>query len=257
MLKKFTSLLFILTLFACSSDDNSNSSNSNSLTIKKITETLYEDGPEPYTYSFDFNYENGVLKNIQRENVKLEFIYEGDNIVKSNQYDGTTILESYTIIYEGNNIKALLQDDNNEKSEYVFQNDVLKSKTYYFSNDGIDWDPNEITNYVFTNGNVTEQRYSLLSGGVNTSKTTYTYDEKNNPMRNMNKHLRYLLPLYGFSLLNANNAMTQNFYNTLESTTPSQESRYEIVYNSDNFPIEIKRIMGTNNLRSKTVIEYN
>lgn len=256
MLKKFIALLSFALLFACSSSDD-NSTTSNTSTIKKITETLYEDGPEPYTYSFDFNYENGVLKNIQKENIKLEFIYEGDKIVKSNQYSGTTLLESYTISYEGNNIKTFLQDDNNEKTEYVFQNDILKSKTYYFSNDGIDWDPNEITNYIFTNGNVTEQRYSLLSGGMNTSKITYTYDGKNNPMRTMNKHLRYLLPLYGFSLLNANNALTQNFYDNLESTTPSQESRYEIVYNSDNFPIEIKRIMGTNNLRSRTVIEYN
>jgi len=257
MLKKFTALFSFALLFACSSDDNSNVANSNPSTIKKITETLYEDGPEPYTYSFDFNYENGVLKNIQRENTILEFIYEGDKIVKSNQYSGATLLESYTISYEGNNIRTFLQDDNNEKTEYVFQNDVLKSKTYYFSNDGIDWNPYEVDNYVFTNGNMMEHRNLLSGSGTNTSKTTYAYDQKNNPMRNMNKHLRHLLPFYGFSLLNANNAMTENFYNTLESTTPSQESRYEIVYNSDNFPIEIKRIMGTDNLRSKTVIEYN
>ena len=72
----------------------------------------------------------------------------------------------------------------------------------------------------------------------------------------MNKYLRLVLDFEGFDGKSANNLISTESFSPITSTVPNYYN-YEIVYNSDNFPTEIKKFAKSNNfLMSITIIEY-
>ncbi|MEO7976107.1 hypothetical protein [Flavobacterium sp.] len=97
---------------------------------------------------------------------------------------------------------------------------------------------------------------SSLTGSEIISKDNYFYDNKNNPMKFMNKYYRMVFISEGFGGQTANNVVSRESYYPVNSEVPKYYIS-EIIYNNDNFPIEIKKISKeSNNVISKTLIEY-
>ncbi len=259
MLKKIALFLFAPILFACSSDDSTtNPETYESVLISKITETVYYSNTESTSVT-NFNYASEKLASITSGdlNNKIEFIYEGDKIVKANQINNNTIVGFNTLTYEGNNLKSIIQSNNSNKTEYTYSNNTLNTEVYSSLYDGA-WTQMDKKTYTFVNGNTTQIINHMTNTGINlVSKSTYTFDSKNNPMRDMNPVIRLLLSFEGFSPLNLNNEISQKSFNSLEATTPSEEYSYDIIYNSSDFPTQIiRKATGSTDPISKTVIEY-
>lgn len=259
MYKKFILLFSASLIFACSSDDSTiNSETDETVLVSKITQSVYYSNSENTSVT-NFNYASEKLVSISSDNMnnRLEFVYEGDKIVKANQINNNTIVGFNTLSYEGNNLKSILQSNNSNKTEYTYSNNILNSEIYSSFYDGV-WTQMDKKTYTFVNGNTTQIIHHMTNTGINLiSKSTYTFDSKNNPMRDMDPVIKLLLSFEGFSPLNSNNEISQKSFNNLQATTPSEEYSYDIIYNSDNFPIQIiRKVAGSTNPISKTVIEY-
>lgn len=261
MLKKFAFLLLFSTVLACSSDDNATTApgETQKVLLTKITQTVYYSSSENVSVT-KFNYQGDKLVNISDEASinRLEFVYEGDKVVRANQLNNTELLGYNTISYDGNNLKTV-QGSNAQKTEYSYTNGVLNSSTSSTFYDNT-WTQVRKSEYTFTNNNATQivQRRNF-SGEEAVYKSTYTFDSKNNPMRDMNPYLKLLLfEFEGFSPLNLNNTISEKSFNGLDALTPSEEYSYEIIYNGDNFPTQIiRKVTGSTTPISKTVFEYN
>lgn len=251
-----TALLLVLTslFISCSNEDNNNSSANSPLenTIKKITETTYIGGSVDH-YSADFNYENGVLKTITDATHKIELFYNGSKISSSIIYTNNVVTNTNTFSYNGNLLETILNTTNNsERTLYSYNNGVLLSE----KNQGLVnsyWQTVYTYNYIFTNGNVTEQNQFYQNDTP--YKNTYEYDTKLNPMHYMNPYVRVLITLESSDFKNYNNEIKA--FSFLNPTTPILAFTSQITYNSQNLPINIKKYTAGNNLVSEATFEYN
>jgi len=251
---------FCVMLFtACSNDDGNDNTTSKEtpILIKKITETVYYSGTSETTTA-DFEYENNVLVRILSGNRKGEFVYDDEKITKINNFkDG--ILDGYSsYYYEGDLLRYVLTGENqDEKTEFLYENGVLLSeKSGYLA--GSDFVVLDKKSYVFNESKNMTQSIEISSffGPETTSKEIYSYDNKNNPMKYMNKYYRIMFGIEGFDGKTANNVISRESYYPVTTENPNYYD-YEMVYNSDNFPTEIKKIARLNKtLISKTSIEY-
>ncbi|HEY6142264.1 MAG TPA: hypothetical protein VIV55_02395 [Flavobacterium sp.] len=252
--------IFSIVLFsACSNDNDENNTApaTNPILIKKITETVYYSGTSD-TYITDYKYENNVLKSITNDNNKTEFVYDGDKISKLNYFKNGTADGFTSYYYTGDLLSYTLSGKNqDEKTEYFYTNGVLTSeKSGYL--DGTIYVFQERIVYSFNEAkNITQSiKTSLVYGPETVSKEIYSYDNKNHPMKYMNKYYRLGFDIEGFDGKTINNVVSRESYYPITNTVPNYYN-YEIVYNSDNFPTEIKKIaVSGNNLISKTTIEY-
>ncbi len=251
--------IFSIVLFASCSNDNSNNNNAptpSTILIKKITETVYYSGQSETNIS-DFVYENNVLKSILQDNKKAEFVYNGNKIIKLNFFTNGTATGFTTFYYNGDLLNYVLSGNQDEKTEYSYTNGVLASEKSGYLN-GANFIVLENSVYSFNaNKNITQSiKTSTVSGPEIISKEIYSYDNKNHPMKNMNKYYRQVFNIEGFNGLSANNVVSRESYYPISNTIPNNFN-YEIVYNTDNFPIEIKKFLtSSNTLISKTIIEY-
>jgi uncharacterized protein YkuJ len=250
----------ILLLASCSNDNESKDTipDQKSILIKKITETVYY-STESETSTSEFVYEKNILKSVTSgTGNKSEFEYSGDKITKINYFKNGIASGFMTFNYTGDLLSSTLSGaDQDEKTEYFYSNGNLVSEiSGYFDNDT--YIVQNETSYTFDQAkNITEEiKTSSLFGSPTTSKNKYFYDTKHHPMKFMNKYYRLVFELEGFDGKSANNVISRENYYPVTAETPTYFT-YEILYNDDNFPIEIKKIAKQNNsLISKTVIEY-
>jgi uncharacterized protein YkuJ len=252
--------LCILLLASCSTDNESKDTipDEKSILIKKITETVYYSS-ESETNTSDFVYDNNVLKSVTSgTGYKAEFEYDGNKISKVNYSNKGTASGFTTFKYTGDLLSSTLSGANqDEKTEYIYNNGILVSEVSGYFNNGTYVVQNEIS-YKFDQAkNITEEiKQSSMFGSQTTSKNNYSYDDKNNPMKFMNKYYRLVFSLEGFDGKTTNNVISRESFYPITAVSPSY-FKYEIVYNNENFPIEIKKISKQDNsLISKIVIEY-
>lgn len=255
--------IFCVAFFtACSSDSNDSIPDVNPETkpilIKKITETLYYSGTSD-TDVTDFTYENSVLKSITYNSTyKTELVYDGDKVMKANYFKNGIADGFTTFYYNGDLLNYTLSGKNqDEKTEYFYTNSILASKKSGYFN-GLNYIVQQNSVYSFNSAKNITQSIDTRSfyGPEITSKQIYSYDTKNHPMKYMNKYYRLVYQGEGFDGLNTNNIISRGTYSPITNTVPTYGYN-EIVYDSNNFPIEIKEFSASDNtLISKTTIEY-
>lgn len=260
VLIKSLCVLYITIFSSCSNDDGGKDTTSNekSILIKKITETIYYSDGSDITVQ-NFVYEKNVLKNvITNTRYKSEFEYDGDKITKVNYFRDEVAVGSALFYYNGDFLSYILsKGDPDEKTLYSYVDGILASEKVGYIEEEKYIVQREVLPTFDQAKNITEViSKSTLTGPEIISKTKCLYDNKNNPMKYMNKYYRMVFIAEGFSGQTTNNVVSRESYYPVSSEVP----RYyisEIIYNNDNFPIEIKKISKENSsVISKTVIEY-
>lgn len=248
-------LVFSITIISCSNDnDDIATINAPSNSIKKVSETTYIAGSVS-NLSADFNYENGVLKSISDANHKIEISYNGTKISNTIIYTNNLVSNTYSFNYNGTLLETILNTSNNfERTFYNYTNGVMSSEMNQ-SLINSNWETFYSNNFIFFNGNIIEKNNFFQ--GDPPYKTTYEHDTKLNPMHYMNPSVREIISLESCNFKNLNNEIKSYRYSTSTSTTPILDFTYQIIYNTQNLPISIKKYTTNNTLVSEATFEYN
>ena len=259
-MKKLIALFSLLLItipmsVSCSSDDGESKNSEDVVLIKKITEILIPDEIEIVS---EFSYQNNQLKNITYGNGRTEFNYNGDKITGAKNYDNNNnLVGQTTMAYNGNSLDYTLAGENlDEKTQYYYSNGNLSKIESGYIGDNNVFVVLETEQVIFDGSNITESHFNGDFGGTPFSyKHKFTYDTKNAPTKFMNKYLKLLLNTAGFRGINTNNNLTQQFLSPTDNSILSVNT-FEIIYNENNYPTEIKEFTSENVLRTITKIEY-
>jgi hypothetical protein len=253
MRKILLSALFFGLIFSCSNNDNRSDSYSDDVILPvKIAET--DDNTEA---SIKYNGAK-IVEIINSEGSKMVYQYEGDNIVKitshneKGQIDMTEVL-SYkngklmgNIVTEIDNVGAP-----NEKKqigiftyEWIDANHVTENQTSNTNTTPV------ITDYFFSNGNLTKQVVVYNSGSFSSKyEYNYSYDNKNNPMKNIKGMNALLDKDFG-----SNNLIKEETTNNTGGSISSSVTTYTNEYNSNNYLIkQTSKTTYTNNTPQTSV----
>jgi hypothetical protein len=239
-MKKLLYLLCVplLILASCSSDDSTTPAQP--VLVKKIIETR-----STGSITSVITYNGSKIVNITVSGInagKTIFTYTGDLITKTEEFDDKDVL-NYTIDYTYSN---------NKLANFIEQGtgDAIKYKTVYIHNsDGtVSYQASNInttTNVetlgttgklTYVNGNLTKKEDFSSSGS--TSTTTFEYDSKNSPTKNIT----------GLSLLldRDETLSVNNIIKTTETSSYSSNTYTSILtYNSANYVTEEKSANAT------------
>ena len=223
----------------------------------QITETIYYGGTSE-TKTTKFNYSNGKLVNLENiaEGRKTTITYNGDKPIKFSLYVNGSLYKEQLITYNGDKIVSVADNQNQEKTEFYYTNDVLDLVTHsQFS--GGNWSTTSTDKYFFSNSNLIKKYRTTYYPSTSTIKIEYEYDTKNNPFKNLNKYLKMLLEYETVELGNLNNATSAKYYATVSSTTPDSNRNFVNTYNSSDYPTTIvKNFTESNTQLSKMEILY-
>jgi hypothetical protein len=252
-------LVALINIVSCSNDDSSNNQPPIvSKTIQKIEEKIYYNGEVDFQYFMNFNYDNNILTSISDDTRKLEFIYEGTKIVEIKRYLNNQYSDSNLLLYEGNLLKTIIQDDQEEQTTFNYQNGVLSSKVNSYNQNG-NWITFMSENYQFENNNRV-QVISQNQFSIQPYKNTFEFDSKNSIMKNMNPYLKYIFNFETCEITSQNNAVKGFSYDNVNSNQATHFKDFEIIYDADDYPTSIKKynIYGTQQeLISEMTITYN
>lgn len=253
-------LAVIISLFSSCSNDDTNTEQVASLnrTIKKYSEKVYYNGQIDYQFSSTFNYENGKLISISDSQNKLEFSYNSGKITEVKKYVNNQLITTNFLSYNGNLLSSIVNGDNDERTLFSYNSGLLATiQTQYF--DGGNWFTSVSKNYTLQATNIKELITENFSFSYS-SKSTFEYDSKNNPMKHMNPIVRLILQYETCDFISNNNVLERYSYPDVNSINGTLSSQYTITYDSDNYPTLIKKYGVSNNqqeLISEAIIEYN
>lgn len=246
-------LMCVSFFISCTSDSDTSTP---SVLIKKVTETIYYGGGSETNIS-DFEYQNNSLKRITTGTNYAEFIYSGNKITMSKSYQNNILDKTNTYTYTGDLLTSVISDgDYPAKTEFTYSNQKLSAIVYKYLAGG-NWITNRSEAIQFnTDLNVSQNIIWMDWGsGAMEYKELYTYDNGNNPMRDMNPYLRLYFKGEGFDGKSVNNVVSRQSFSP-PTSTDSEDYDYVTTYNGTNFPVEIKKYTSNGFLISKTVIEY-
>jgi hypothetical protein len=259
MKNSFKSLLIIasIILTSCSnSDDNSTSSNSPANTIKKLSETTYFEG-QTNSFTANFTYENGNLKSISNQTQKIDISYSDGRISETKIYNNNILQTSYAFEYQNNNLYTITNSVNNfERTLFTYTNSTQKTEENQSLNNSV-WQTQVKDEFIFVNDNIQQRTNTFTNIPNSTYKVGYEYDTKLNPMNYMAKEVREIIGLESCNFKNKNNTTFSYNYNDINSTTPILNHTYQITYNSQNLPTQIKKYSSNNTLIAVSTFEYN
>ena len=261
-----SSIALALCLTACSDDDTQEINVTqppveNSPLVQTVTQTTNYGSMESETSVMGFFYDD------DSKLIRLETSYMGDEYRSEFEYDGNKVAGvdyfengiadgHTTYVYNGDILQHTLSGtDAIERTTYTYSNGHVSTiKTYY--PDGPDAELLQARTLTYANGNVSEELRQDYFFGTSTYKSIYTYGSGNNPLRGLNPYLRLTMSMEGFDGLSVNNPITKQSVNMATNTVNGQY-HYEIVYNTANFPTQVKRIDSLSGfVISETIIEY-
>lgn len=213
----------LVVLFSsCSGSDDEGSSNNNTILLKKTV----ENGPEGEVIT-TATYNGTKISRITTSNgTTIDFTYTGDNITKMLwKSDGIVFQEDlYTYAADGRlDTHVMLDHDMQWGSREVYSYTGQTSATVqnFSGNLASQTLPGETHTITFQNGEVAQI--------TKPSETlTYTYDDKNNPFKNVTGYSKITFVDGGAS------GIMHNV--TAEASTGGGSTTYTYTYNSNNFP---------------------
>ena len=219
-----------LVLVGCSS---SNDENPASNLLVKTAELRYS--PTDFEL-LEYSYEGTKLKTVKRiGDLYIEFSYINDQLTRIDypitgqyyilEYNASGKVTQFTKYYSSNFIE--------ERAEITYSANNF-TRTFYTGNTGQNFVGTEVV--TITDGNVMTVARSFGLGYQET--TTYTYDNKNNPFKNISS-------FDVFKILEiADITGTANNLTSWQSTMSNYPYTKAFTYNEFNFPITEKKIYG-------------
>ncbi|WP_415582410.1 hypothetical protein [Flavobacterium longum] len=189
-----------------------------------------------------FTYENGLLTSYHLQNgVSANFVYDGQNLV--HWENNSDMGYSHDISYE-NGWPALITSTNGF-------GDVTTSEITYNAGELATAGQTE---FYWANGNLTKKVFS--SGRT----FEFTYGPQFNPFRSMPITWKNhgCSEFWGLMTQSENVCLSKKVYNTAsQELLPQYSYTFEMVYNDDNYPTQIKaRRMSDNVIAITYTIEY-
>ena len=224
----FSAILLVLT--SCSKDDVKNSSEDTVL-VKKI-EISRIDPVSNSTIAVTYN-GNKIVQIVEGDE-KTVFYYTGDLITKKEFFEQGLLSDREEFTYLNNKLSSLMTTS--------FLNNIVRDKEkseYKHNSDGtVDYNNYEINIVTGSQTSFASGKFTFFNGNIvkdeNTSSiTTYEYDNKNNPLKNVLGLNKLLDP---FSTLN--NIVKYSYSQKNSSTTYTTVNEY--IYNNINYPTEVK-----------------
>jgi hypothetical protein len=221
----------LLTITACSSDDNNSNSSSSGPVVKRI---VYQDeDPDGYNSDVTYTYNgNKIVQGVHTDGYVEKFYYSGDRIVKIEYLTDGAIEAKDLFTYDASGMltEASTQfDDFEERTTYAMAGANTITQTYYsgpIGNDTPDW----TATLTVTDGEVTQSTHV---------GTSYTYDTKNSPFKNVT----------GWAAIAHANAgdheLEGSSHNILAIQNNSSSPNYTTntyTYNADDYPITVTSV---------------
>lgn len=217
----------LVLMTSCSGDDDSPNNNSDTVLLKKRVITN-EDG---FVNTFEYQYDGNRLTKMtmsddEEEIFNLNYTYSQDKLTKSERFEDSDLIVRTLYSYDG-------QGRLSESTGYMFH--VLESGTYLqktsytYNSDGtvsaeiLVGEEGNLEHfsdalYKFENGNIIE--YTILG-----SDNVYTFDNKNNPMKNV----------FAIDVMNLDLRMGGP-NNMLSFNGEGQPYTFTYTYNADGYP---------------------
>lgn len=246
-------LLMFITFISCSENDNAPLLPvATPVLVDKITSTVYY-GNESETSVHNYTYIGNVLTKVSSGPYRQEFIYDNTKIIEVKLYSNDILAKTSTLIYNGDHMATTITSgDYSEKADYNYNNNLSSITFSNFSN--AQWFNYQTNNYTFTVENNISTKLKTVAQ-ANSSRSEFTYDTANNPMRDMNKYYRLVTEFEGFDPKNNNNPLTQTSFSPAESSI-AVTYYYEYTYNENQFPVQIRRKSADGSLISTIEIVY-
>jgi hypothetical protein len=221
----------LLVLTSCSKDDDNSSDSTASILLKKM---VYVSTGETYTREFIYN-GNKIVSETDNDGYKKSYSYTGDVITKVVEIDengdiDTTTEYAYTNGKLTSEISLEPGDDYKYKTKYIHNNDgTISFNEFRVSvTTGVEEEYGYVGVYAFKNGNLVKEERSYYGSE---SASTYEFDTKNNPLKNV---LGYIL------LLDENPSVN----NIVKRTSGSEITTNAYTYDANGFPIERKSFIN-------------
>ncbi|ASW75165.1 hypothetical protein IQ37_00910 [Chryseobacterium piperi] len=248
MKKLFISSLVLAAMSSCGSSDdtlpevNNNNNGGTPLLLTKATEVT-DDGQ---TYTVQFKYDGDRLiesyNNVEQE--KTVYTYNGDNIIKTEDYEAGVMKMMREFTYTNGRVSSEKVTNKNAGTlvytkafQYISATHVkfneYSSSTFNPStgvHSDIKFSQNDVQ--LSSGGNIATM-VSVDNGRTTTS--TYNYDTKNHPMKNIRGYLKIDLFYLSDGELGYNNLlnMSSNYSGTVSGSLGSTATH---TYNANNFP---------------------
>jgi hypothetical protein len=217
---------------SCSSDDSNGVLQNDAVLIKKI---VYSNPGVTDPNEVNYTYNGTKLLTAQIDNtVTVKYIYSGDLLTRINTFNNSDdLIQSSAFIYEnGRLISAthiIPEADQGYRSEYSYNADGTISVNN-FMGDGFSQNFVQNPGKFFLGDNEEISKYEEYNLGVSgTRTTTYLYDNKNNPYKNV----------MGFDKLLDQGGKYHNItmkVNTNSNNIATASQSFEYIYNEDDFP---------------------
>lgn len=185
------------------------------------------------------SYDGNKIKSLIGEAGRIEFLYEGDFIIKQTRYytkEGKDVKnDEFSYSYKNDKLFLETHVEGDHKSTRAFTyNDNgtvdVKSNTIYSS--GLQ-EREEKQEYTFVNGNLVKSIYHYNEN--RRSELKFEYDSNNNPFKNV---LGYQLLMNRDICVN-NIVKVNNTHVMNGSILSTQNYKTEYIYNDDGYPIKI------------------
>jgi len=222
----------LILLASCSSEENDS--------ILILPKTInYIDVKTSKDSLVQVSYDGNKIKSLIGEAGRIEFLYEGDFIIKQTRYftkEGKDVKnDEFSYSYKNDKLFLETHIEGNLKSTRAFTyNDNgtvdVKSNTIY--SNGVQ-EREEKQEYTFVNGNLLKSIYYYNEN--RRSELKFEYDANNNPFKNV----------LGYQLLmtrdiSVNNIVKVNNTDVMNgSVLSTQNYKTEYIYNDDGYPVKV------------------
>ena len=219
-----------LLMTSCGNDDSADTTPAETTILLKKSIETYQDG---YVLTSTYTYDgNKIVGGTYSDGTHDVFTYTNDNITKIQTYDGDTLDEEETFEYNSNGqvityiYKSYDFDDYAERTTYAYNSNGTITATEYTGNHSAQTEPSGTRVLTILNDNITKNVSTDTNGEVSDTET-FTFDDKNNPRKNI-LGIKAINIAYGID--GANNILTSL------SGGPEDYS-YTYTYNVDGFPV--------------------
>lgn len=253
MKKRFALILFVLFVVSCSSDSTSSSETStDSILLKRAIQTRTDiSGSEPVITNYTYN-GNKLVRWDNNHDFLTKFFYTGDLISRVESYfqaENEPIVFRYFYNNSGQLAIFTRTDqvvDQGFKLLYTYNNNGTVSVREFSGNATTQTEEGQTSVYFLTNsGEIDHIETQEVSGTVIVK--SYTYDAKNNPLKNV----------LGFDkLFFADTGFRHNVTSIITANDQGYDVASTFTYNADDFPTAATQMVSDGSGSTTAAIEY-